>query len=294
MKHLTIMLGLFILSACQSTPNPSNTWTQLLDMNLSKWESYISYAHTTQNIQGPPTNADGIALTPLGLNNDPHNVFTMNLDDGEPVLRVSGEYYGGLGSLEAYENYHLKLMVKWGDQKWIPRLEDPRDTGILYHGIGDYGVDYWLTWWLSQEMQIIEGGMGDYWSIAGSQMDIRADKNPDGTFTYNAKAPLTRDRGDGGFSARLAGDFENPNGQWNTLELISFGDKSIHIVNDHVVMALENSHYVLDGEKMPLTKGKLLIQSEAAEAYFKNIQIRSLDKMPDAYAVYFETEVTTP
>jgi hypothetical protein len=66
------------------------------------------------------------------------------------------------------------------------------------------------------------------------------------------------------------------------VELYCFGDKSIHVVNGHVVMVLENSRTVeADGTTKPLTGGKIQFQSEGAEAYYRNIEIKKLDKLPD-------------
>ena len=48
----------------------------------------------------------------------------------------------------------------------------------------------------------------------------------------------------------------------------------MHIVNGKVVMALKNSRYQ-DGDKtVPMTGGKLQIQSEAAEVFYRDIEIR--------------------
>jgi hypothetical protein len=69
-------------------------------------------------------------------------------------------------------------------------------------------------------------------------------------------------------------NYEKPQGQWNTLELICFENKSLHIVNGEVVMILKDSRYVEDGKKVPMSKGKIQIQSEAAEVYYKDIEIR--------------------
>jgi len=83
-------------------------------------------------------------------------------------------------------------------------------------------------------------------------------------------------------------DYESPKGEWTTIELICFGDKSLHIVNGHVVMILQNSHY-MDGDKsVPLTKGKIQLQSEGAEVFYKDIQIKNISAMPVEYAAYFK------
>ena len=77
---------------------------------------------------------------------------------------------------------------------------------------------------------------------------------------------------------------EKPNGEWNTLELICLGQKSIHVVNGEVVMVLENSREKLpDGSYKPLTNGKIQLQSEAAEAFYRNLQIRQITEIPAEY-----------
>jgi hypothetical protein len=81
-------------------------------------------------------------------------------------------------------------------------------------------------------------------------------------------------------------NYEIP-GEWNTIELICFGDKSIHIVNGHVVMAISNLVYK-DGDTLkPLIKGKIQLQSEAGEVFYKEIEVRKLNCLPKEYAVYF-------
>jgi len=53
-------------------------------------------------------------------------------------------------------------------------------------------------------------------------------------------------------------------------------------------MALEHSRYVKDGIEVPLTKGTIQIQSEGAEVFYKDIQIKPIAAFPDAYASYFQ------
>ncbi|NJO00914.1 MAG: hypothetical protein HC880_03785 [Bacteroidia bacterium] len=53
------------------------------------------------------------------------------------------------------------------------------------------------------------------------------------------------------------------------------------------MMGLQNARYVTDGKVMPLIKGKIQLQREAAEVYYKDIMIISLDALPKKYAAYF-------
>jgi len=90
-----------------------------------------------------------------------------------------------------------------------------------------------------------------------------------------------------GFCQAVA-NYELPNGQWNELELINVDGKSVHLVNGHVVLAMNNSAYVANGQRQPLTHGKIQLQSEAAEVFYKSIMIKPLAALPAQYAAYFK------
>ncbi|MGB3149097.1 MAG: DUF1080 domain-containing protein [Maribacter sp.] len=267
----------------------SKKWTNLLNEDHANyWEVFIGVPHgTVTDLAGIDPESDGKKGVPLGLNNDPKKVFKIEQKAGETILHISGEIYGALTSKETYENYHLKLEFKWGDKIWEPRLNRERDNGLLYHCIGEHGA-FWNVWMQSQEFQVQQGYMGDYYAIAKTSIDIPSTKKEgDKEFNYVEGGPLNH------FSSAEPGvpghankgfDNENPHGEWNTLELITLGDTSLHIVNGKVVMALYNSKYQDSHKKMlPLTKGKIQIQSEAAEAYYKNIQVKQITEIPNKF-----------
>lgn len=287
---VTAFAGIILSMSSFFAKESKEEWTTLLDKNLSDWEIYLSYRHKNGYKGEIPVNEKGEAVTPLGYNKNENNVFSVIEEGGEPVLKVSGEIYGCVFTRKEYENYHLKLKVKWGKKKWEPRMEKLKDSGILYHSIGEAGVDYWRAWMLSQEFQVMEGHMGDFWSIANSAIDIKA-YLPEGKMNAVAgERPSFLPLGAGtvrdGYCMRSV-NAESPEGEWTELELICYKDKSIHIVNGQVVMILQNSRY-FDGDKhIPLTKGKIQLQSEAAEVFYKGIKIKRIDALPKEYAAYF-------
>ena len=290
MKRFLFFALLFTIAFSCQKETDSTEWTNLLDSDLSQWDQYLSYKHQLGYNGEQPKDEQGNLIEPIGLNPTGYDVFTMVEEGEEPILKVSGEIYGCVISKEEYDNYHLQLKVKWGDKKWTPRENLLKDSGILYHSVGPMGAEYWRSWMLSQEFQIMEGHMGDYWSQANSAIDIRA-YIPE--YIMNPVADVSQDFIPVGEGEEITGlvlrnsNFEKPMGQWNTLDLICFEGKSIHIVNGEVVMVLQNSHYVEDGQSIPLTKGKIQLQSEAAEVYYKDIKIRDLDSMPEEYVSYF-------
>jgi len=121
---------------------PKDRWTNLLDSNLSQWGMYLSYRHAESYKGEMPKDGKGEMIEPIGYNKNTDSVFSVRVENGIPVLRISGEIYGCLFTKEEFKNYDLKLKVKWGTKKWVPRTQKLRDAGICYHSIGECGKDY--------------------------------------------------------------------------------------------------------------------------------------------------------
>ncbi|RYZ99615.1 MAG: DUF1080 domain-containing protein [Sphingobacteriaceae bacterium] len=273
-----IYLLLLFISNALSAQTLTTKWTPLLKANLTNWDVFSGIPNDSLIKAGYPKDVA------IGLYKDPLKIFTVEMQESKPVLHVSGELYGGLSTKDEYENYHFKTEFKWGEKRYGSRATQKRDNGILYHATGEHGK-FALAWMASQEMQVQETDMGDYYGLSGVTMDIRASKrepNDKGDWFYNPKAParaFSETNTPTNHCARIQ-NFEKPRGEWNTLEVICLGSKSIHVVNGHVVMVLENSRIWKDGKEVPLTKGKIQLQSELAECYYRNIQIRQIDKIP--------------
>ncbi|NCD70266.1 DUF1080 domain-containing protein [Mucilaginibacter sp. R11] len=264
---------------------PAGKWVNLLDKDLSRWSTYLSFKHTDGDGGKIPKDAAGNDVKAIGYDKDTAQVFSVVMENGEPMLRISGEIYGCVFTKQAYANYRLRLKVRWGKNKFVPRLNEYKDSGVLYNSQGPSGVDYWHSWMLGQEFQVGEGTMGDYWPIASSRMDIRSTKRRD-TTTYIFD-PKGEKREYGGYCQAIADYETKADGAWTNLELIVFGDKALHLVNGKVAMALANSRYK-DGDAIkPLTQGKIQLQSESAEVYYKDIQLQQITEMPKEYAGYF-------
>lgn len=291
-KSTLLLLGLaLLLSSCRQDEG----WQSLLDSDLSHWRVYQSYQHTNDFRGRAPVDENGEKIPPIGYDKNLYDLFTVTEEAGEPVLRVSGQTYGCVISNQSYRNYHLRLQVKFGQKRWEPRLEKALDSGLLYHSVGDAGVDYWLSWMRSFEFQVMqsgttEGNSGDFWSIAGSKADIKISR-PDPeerTYYYDPEGEWLTVGSRGVTNFCGTEDHNSPDGEWTTLELICYEGQSLHIVNGEVVMALKNLRYTAEGGDVPLVEGRLQLQSEAGEVFYKGIEIRPLEQMPEEYVSYFE------
>ncbi|WP_199271883.1 3-keto-disaccharide hydrolase [Pseudoduganella flava] len=243
-------------------------WTTLFNgRDLTGWTTWVSMQPTSDNMKAP--------TSVRGANHDPKHVFSVV--DG--MLRVSGEEWGAVSTVGDYENFHLKFDVKWGEKKWFPRLAAPRDSGLLYYAVGPDGAQsgHWMR---SHEFQIQEGDCGDYHSLDGVTVDAHVGDANQGDwkfYRYEPGLPLRTS-----LAARILkrGSYEKPAGEWNTMEVIADGTTLIHIVNGHEVLRAENSRQKVDGQFVPLTRGKFSIQSEGAEAFFRNIVVKKLEESP--------------
>ena len=112
-KWMTGALSVLLLGLTSSFhAPPAAGWEPLLDKSLSKWRNYESYRHQLGYKGKQPTDAQGQLIPPIGYDKNEANVFSVVMQNGEPVLRISGEIYGCVFTRKDYANYHLKLKVK--------------------------------------------------------------------------------------------------------------------------------------------------------------------------------------
>jgi hypothetical protein len=257
-------------------PTIQDAWAPLFNgRDLSGWDTWLGKLLPGQRGNSPAEYAE-----PVGLNKDPRGVFSVVDVDGAPAVRISGETYGGLITRDEYENYHLRFEFKWGEKKWPPREQAVRDSGCCYHSGGPHDASYGF-WMKSFEFQIQEGDCGDFYSLAGVIVDAEAvPQNPDpkSDLVYKKGSPKIV-----GTTKRIikAPGNERPTGSWNSMDLYCLGQTSVHVVNGRVNMVLTGLRHRVDGREVPLTKGRIQFQSEAAEVFYRNIAVQRISEIPD-------------
>jgi hypothetical protein len=79
-------------------------------------------------------------------------------------------------------------------------------------------------------------------------------------------------------------DAEKSKGEWNTLELICLNGNSIHVVNGRVVMRLGPAQRLDGPEPAALTSGRISLQTEGAEVFYRRVEIRPITGVPAPFA----------
>ncbi|MBN8248278.1 MAG: DUF1080 domain-containing protein [Verrucomicrobia bacterium] len=74
-------------------------------------------------------------------------------------------------------------------------------------------------------------------------------------------------------------DPEKP-GDWNVCEVIAWGNVCLHLLNGEVVLALTNPGYTEGGVARALRSGRIQLQSEGAEVYFRQVEARAVEEIP--------------
>lgn len=216
-----------------------------------------------------------------GRNNDPKRVFTVQ--DG--MIRISGEEWGCITTNDEYENYSIVLEFKWGGLTFAPRLDNARDSGLLLHSQGEDGSSNGI-WINSIECQIIEGGTGDF-IVVGDGTDqfkitstVASEKQGNsfifqpegqnetiqqGRINWFGRDPDWKDV----IGFRGKNDIEKAVGEWNTLECIAL---------DGQISIFLNGTLMNKATHVKPNKGRIQIQSEAAEIYFRRVELTPLTK----------------
>ena len=278
MRTLLLLCGLAAAAMAAEEP----TFQPLLDGKLSQWEKWLGVPHRSYEVPGYVRGATAKEDPVLGLNRDPLGVFTVQIVDGEPVLRITGQVFGGLTSLQSFDNFHLRTQQRWGTLKWEPRLNAVRDNGILIFCVGEHGAGG-KNWMRSQECQVQEGDIGDWWPIAGAMVDVAVRDEEPKVVRFVPGAPLRAMR------TRVwhGQDYqEKPSGEWNTIDVYALDGQAVFRLNGRTVNVIRNSRYREKGseQEIPLKAGKLQIQSEAAECEYRRLEIRPLTAWPKEVA----------
>jgi 3-keto-disaccharide hydrolase len=287
LRRLLIVAALVSLAAA---PQPTG-WKSLWNgKNLDGWTTWMQAPSPTSDVPGLKRDADGKYLEAIGSGRDPLNVFTVAQDvDGRSAIRISGEAFGELRTKASFSNYHLKFQFKWGEKKWPPRdrADTRRDSGLLYHVHAEPGAEG-RTWARSVELQIQEGDVGDLYAVGSAiavRSTVRRGTNP-AVYDYDPKGEwffFSQSHGSSGRCVKQP-DNEKPTGEWNTVELVAFGKDSIHIVNGKVVMRLHDPLRIDTDLPTSVTSGPIILQSEGAEVFYRDIQVRSIKSVPAEYA----------
>lgn len=216
-----------------------------------------------------------------GKNRDPDHIITI--EDGAIHLYKGASdgatvVMGYISTEKEYGDYHLRFKYRWGTKKFEPRYKMKRDAGLYYHLLGQDAV-----WPRALQFQVEQTNVGDLIALHGFQLDSWVDpKTRDEaipTYLDPEKGGVPRVLGGKGiaYQKHVAGDHEVDG--WNSAEIVAKGDTITHILNGKVINRGKNVRLVTPeskGEAVKSTRGRIALEIEAAEIFFRDVEIKSL------------------
>lgn len=218
---------------------------------------------------------------------DPQGAFSVK--DGT-ILMQGGEHRGYLATKQAYKDYHFTCEFKWGEKtdggKYV------RNSGVLVHCSGKdnsagerkgFGRGAWIT---SFKIQLAQGCEGDLIVIrgldqAGNRLDakmsskVRFEKDgntrwdPSGRVVHYQGRQFWWSKHEAGFKELLdtrgKDDVASKLGEWTKVEVIAKGT---------TVTVKINGETVNEAIDVFPASGRIALQNEGHEVYFRNVSIR--------------------
>jgi hypothetical protein len=169
---------------------------------------------------------------------DPEKIWAVK--DG--MIYCEGSVYGYLITEREYDNYLLRVQWRWGE-----KVTRDRNSGVFVHVVGPDKI-----WPKAVEAQLLSGHAGDIWLVDGFMLNVD---------------PARQDPKNKRHYFRLKDGVEKPIGEWNQYEITCKGDTIKLVVNGQVAN---------EGSGAEITKGKILLQSEGAEIFFRNVELQPL------------------
>jgi len=227
---------------------------------------------------------------------DPRHVFTVT----NGWLQISGDGLGYLATTGEYRDYTLVVEYRWGtaNTHWGDRIGKARDSGVFLHATGPDGNshDGNGAFMAGIECNLFEGATGDFLLIRGTNDDgsmivprikfegtARRDADgfrwffPGGNqrtlehwgrVNWLKKTASWRDE----FDFRGPQDVERPPGQWNRLETTCAGARIRLELNGQLVNEAFDVHP---------SAGKILLQCEGSEIFFRRIELQPLSTISE-------------
>ncbi|MCG8700623.1 MAG: DUF1080 domain-containing protein [Bacteroidales bacterium] len=168
---------------------------------------------------------------------------------------------------KTYSRFIFRFEYKWGEKKMNNFDMFQYDAGMYYHVYNDKiwpkGIEYQVRYNHITD----QNHTGDFWAAGTTfQWYMGEDKRFLLPSEGGVKQPIRK----GEHLANSNVPHHALDGEWNKCEVIVMGDKyAIHKLNGVIVnMATELSH----------SEGKIGLQSETAEVFYRNISIKEFDK----------------
>src|SRR6185369_1323228 len=266
----TSLLGFFWVMAfgCVLAPPPAvaadDGWIPLFNgKNLDGWYTY---------------------LLATGKNNDPLGVF--KIEDGMIHIlgipetgETSRQIDGFLISNQEYSNVRIHAEYKWGTRRFPAGSEDKRNSGLFYlYAAGTDNDPRAIQFQIEEsdtgDVELIGGHMAVTTQVVSPPFPLYSEDDYGPSYHQTIGGPQESNN----LRVIKNADFEDRTG-WNSIDVILDGTESTHVVNGRVVnhiWDIRQQDPKHPSQMIALTTGRIVLEVEGAEIWFRNIKIKPL------------------
>ena len=179
-------------------------------------------------------------------------------------LDTGNSYTHGMMWLEGtYSRFVFRFEYKWGEKRLNNFGMFQYDAGCYYHVYNDkiwpFGIEYQVRY----NHLTGENHTGDFWASSTS-FQWYADN--DGKFRIPGEGGRLQSRKKGEHRAKPGVSFNALNDEWNICEVI--------VMSDHYAIHKLNGEIVNLATGLSVKEGKIGLQSETAEIFYRKIEIK--------------------
>lgn len=276
-KFLTISLFLLIISQffiqCKGTSSIKTN-----QVVSEKSEDGFKTIFNGENFDGwyikLKDNDEELGKRVFQINDNMVHVFGEGWPDEIDLDKGINGTIGMLYTKKSYSKYHLKFQYKWGSKKANYFANWQYDAGVYYHISDDKIFPTGVEFQIHYVPEKNHNGTGDIIRPGGQEYDWYFNEETgdylhpnDGGILYKGQETYTGKKWL--HSAKITKNFNALNDQWNTCEIIAMGEGYvIHKLNGEVVNMAFN---------VKPSEGIIGFQSETAEIFYRNIEIKEFD-----------------
>ena len=220
-------------------------------------------------------NDEALGKRVFQINDNMVHVFGKGWPDEIDLDKGTDGTIGMLYTKKSYSKYHLKFQYKWGTKKANYFAKWQYDAGVYYHITDDKIFPTGVEFQIQYVPENNHNGTGDLIRPPGQNYDWYFNENTNDYLNPNDGGILyTNQKSYKGkkwlHNAKITENFNGLNDEWNTCEIIAMGgDYVIHKLNGKVVNMAFNVNP---------SAGIIGFQSETAEIFYRNIEIKEFDK----------------
>lgn len=213
-----------------------------------------------------------------GRDVDPHGMFAVT--DGQihflsQDIAPADYEFGYLATTRDYTNYRVSFEYKWGERLYV---NFPRDSGFFFAAVGPDQI-----WPRSIECQVMINDSGSMYLFDYATLETTIDPTLGFPIYMDGGAPYAAPRNALHNYARVGRSaVEDSLTEWNTMEVVVQDASAEFIVNGTTTFRSTNHKQphpdFPDDPAMdiPLATGRLVLQQEGSEVFFRNLEIEEL------------------